>query len=38
MARAQGVASLRDDGLRLVRAGGTTVAELARVLSAGEDG
>jgi type II secretory ATPase GspE/PulE/Tfp pilus assembly ATPase PilB-like protein len=38
MARAQGVASLRDDGVRLVRAGGTTVAELARVLSAGEDG
>ncbi len=32
-ARARGIASLRDDGWRLVRAGLTTVAEVARVVS-----
>jgi type II secretory ATPase GspE/PulE/Tfp pilus assembly ATPase PilB-like protein len=37
-ARAAGVASLRDDGVRLIRGGQTTVSELARVLSAGDDG
>jgi general secretion pathway protein E len=38
VARAHGVRSLRDDGLRLVAAGVTTVQELARVLSAGDEG
>lgn len=37
-ARDLGVASLRDDGLRLIRDGQTTVAELVRVLSAGDEG
>lgn len=38
VARAEGVSSLRDDGLRLVAAGVTTVHELSRVLSAGDQG
>jgi len=38
VARAHGVRSLRDDGLRLVAAGVTSVQELARVLSAGDEG
>ncbi|WP_053334326.1 GspE/PulE family protein [Gemmatimonas phototrophica] len=36
--RALGVSSLRDDGVRLVREGQTTVAELTRVLNAGDEG
>ncbi len=36
-ARAAGVASLRDDGWRLVREGATTIAEVVRVVSEEED-